>query len=78
MSTRRQNEKQFGSWKELPGGKRIYVRKIAGRSGGAACYCKEVDAAENTIRFWQEVYDRNGKLVARHEKFPLDTGHQAV
>ena len=60
----------------MAGGRRIYVRRIAGRSGGVAHYCKEVDAAENTIRFWQEIYDRDGKLVARHEKFPLDTGHQ--
>jgi len=78
VSSRRQNEKKFGSWNELPGGKRIYFRKIPGRTGGSAHYCKEVDAAENTVRFWQEIYDRAGKLVACHEKFPLDTGHQEV
>src|SRR5712664_1196730 len=46
--------------------------------GGFARYCKEVDAAENTTLFWQEIYDRGGKLVARHQKFPLDLGHQNV
>jgi hypothetical protein len=46
--------------------------------GGFAKYCKEVDAAEITTRFWQEIYDRDGKLVARHEKFPFDSGHHNV
>jgi hypothetical protein len=78
VSTRAQNEKKFQSWDELSGGRRMYVRKIAGRTGGFARYCKEVDDAERTVRFWQEIYDRNGKLVARHEKFPVDTGHQSV
>ncbi|MDB6058777.1 MAG: hypothetical protein JWO95_2621 [Verrucomicrobiales bacterium] len=54
----------------------MYIRKIPGRAGGFARYCKEVDAQENTIRFWQEIYDHTGKLIARHEKFPVDSGHQ--
>jgi hypothetical protein len=78
MATRQQNEKAFGNWEALPGGGRRYSRRILGRSGGFARYCKEVDPAENTVRLWQEIYDRNGKLVVRHEKFPLDTGHQNV
>jgi hypothetical protein len=43
-----------------------------------ARYLKEVDAAEATLRFWQEVYDDQGKLVEIHEKFPMDKGHQKV
>ena len=43
-----------------------------------ACYLKEVDAAENTIRFWQEIFDDQGKLVEIHEKFPVDGGHRKV
>jgi len=27
---------------------------------------------ENTIRFAQEIYDAGGRLVAVHEKFPVD------
>lgn len=78
MATRRQNEHAFGQWQELAGGGRIYYRLVAGRTGGFARYCKMVDAAENTVRFWQEIYDRSGKLVARHEKFPFDSGHQPI
>jgi hypothetical protein len=78
MATRQQNERAFPQWDELPSGGRIYFRKISGRSAGFARYCKEVDVTENTVRFWQEIYDRNGKLLARHEKFPFDSGHQIV
>ena len=78
MATRQQNERTFQFWVELASGSRIYFRKISGRSAGFARYFKEVDAMENTVRFWQEIYDRDGKLVARHEKFPFDSGHQSV
>jgi hypothetical protein len=39
---------------------------------------KEVDAAERTIRFAQEIYDQTGRLVAVHEKFPVDLGHKTL
>jgi len=39
---------------------------------------KEVDAYENTVRFWQEIYDDQDKLVEIHEKYPVDKGHQQV
>lgn len=78
MATRQQNERTFTQWKELPNGGRLYTRKIPGRSGGHALYCKETDSGEKTVRFWQEIYDRNGRLVAKHEKFPLDSGHKNV
>lgn len=47
-----------------------------GRKGWSARYVKEVDAEENTVRFWQEIYDERGRLVEIHEKFPVDKGHQ--
>ena len=76
MSTRSQNEKKFGQWEELPGGSRRYRLDVVGRSGWQARYWKEVDANETTVRFWQEIYDDQGKRVETHEKFPLDKGHQ--
>ena len=78
MSTRVQNEKKFGQWKELAGGGRCYRLDVSGKLGWSASYFKEVDANEMTLRFWQEIYDDTGKLVERHEKFPLDKGHQKV
>ena len=76
MSTRVQNERKFPQWVELPGGGRRYWLDVRGRLGWLARYQKEVDASETTIRFWQEIYDDQGKLVEMHEKFPVDKGHQ--
>ena len=78
MSTRTQNEKNFGHWEELPDGGRRYWLDVPGRSGWRARYVKEVDSGETTVRFWQEIYDDSGKLVETHEKFPVDKGHQKV
>jgi hypothetical protein len=54
------------------------MKRVTGRAGGYARYCKEVDAAETTVRFWQEIYDENGRLLSMHEKFPVDSGHKNV
>jgi hypothetical protein len=78
LSTRPQNERKFDSWEELPNGGRRYWFEVAGRRGWKAHYVKEVDADENTVRFWQEIYDDQGKLVEIHEKYPVDKGHQQV
>ena len=78
MSTRPQNERKFGSWEELPNSGRRYWFEVAGRRGWKARYVKEVDADENTVRFWQEIYNDQGKLVEIHEKYPVDKGHQQV
>ena len=78
MGSRSQNEKQFGQWDTRPNDGRCYRLEVAGHSGWFARYCKEVDSAENTLRFWQEIYDDKGKLVEIHEKFPVDKGHQKV
>jgi hypothetical protein len=62
----------------LPNGGRRYWFEVAGRRGWRARYVKEVDADEKTVRFWQEIYDDQGKLVEIHEKYPVDKGHQQV
>jgi hypothetical protein len=76
MSTRAQNERKFENWEELPSGSRRYWLDIRGRLGWLARYLKEVDADEVTLRFWQEIYDDQGRLVEVHQKFPVDTGHR--
>ena len=78
MGTRRQNERKFGEWRELPGGGRIYQMEVAGKHGWKAVYHKEVSADEVTLRFWQEIFDETGRLVEIHEKFPVDRGHRKV
>jgi hypothetical protein len=78
MSTRAQNEKKFGNWEELPNGGRRYWLNVPGRLGWLARYLKEVDACETTLRFWQEIYDDQGRLVETHQKYPVDKGHQKV
>jgi len=78
MSSRAQNEKKFGHWTDLPTGGRQYWLDTVGKMGWQARYLKEVDAQETTLRFWQEIYDDQGKLVEIHQKFPVDTGHQKV
>jgi YD repeat-containing protein len=58
--------------------RRRYVRDFPGRAGGRARYIKEVDADEETTRFAQEIYDAAGRLIAVHEKFPVDLGHKQM
>ena len=78
MSSRTQNEKKFGHWEALPGGGRRYRLEVAGRAGWRACYIKDVDKHEKTLQFGQEIYDITGRLVEKHDKFPIDKGHQKV
>jgi hypothetical protein len=75
---RRRNERVFENWEELPDGGRRYWYEVTGRLGWKARYVKEVDADENTLRFWQEIYNERGELVEIHEKYPVDTGHWKV
>ncbi len=75
---RKQNEKKFGAWEELPGGGRRYWLEVMGRSGWKARYVKEVDAEERTLRFYQEIYNERGELVEIHEKYPIDKGHKKI
>ncbi|HVU13223.1 MAG TPA: hypothetical protein VHD90_18220 [Phototrophicaceae bacterium] len=39
---------------------------------------KIVDRDENTRFVIQEVYNEDGELIERHQKFPEDTGHQIL
>lgn len=75
---RRENERKFGDWKELPDGGRLYFYKVKGRHGWTARYIKEVDASERTLKFYQKVYDENGQLFETHHKYPVDKGHLRV
>ena len=75
---RRTNERKFGPWDDLPSGGRRYWYDVQGRLGWMARYIKEVNANENTTRFYQEIYDEAGHLVEIHEKYPQDTGHHGV
>ena len=68
MSTLSQNERKFRYWEELPGGGRRYSFELMGRHGWQARYLKEVDTDENTLRFWQEIYDDRGELVEIHDQ----------
>ena len=75
---RRSNERKFGAWEELPGGARRYWYEVTGHGGWRARYVKEVDSDETVVRFWQEIYNESGILVERHEKYPVDRGHEKV
>jgi len=78
LSTRAQNQRKFGYWEQVVNGGRRYWLDVAGRRGWKARYLKEVDANEETLRFWQEIYDDQGRLVEIHEKYPMDKGHRKV
>jgi hypothetical protein len=78
MGTRTQNERKFTRWEDLAGGGRRYWLDVSGRAGWRARYLKEVDGEEQTLRFWQEIYDETGNLVEVHEKYPVDKGHRKV
>ena len=74
---RRHPKRRFEKCDELPNGGRRYWREIPGRHPGwQAHYCPEVNAPDETLRFWQKIYNPGGRLVERHEKLPVDTGHQ--
>jgi hypothetical protein len=75
---REQNERKFGAWRDLPDGGRAYSFEVKGRSGWRARYVKEVDAEGSTVRFYQEVFDGDGRLREVHEKYPTDFGHRQV
>ena len=78
VAKRRQNERKFGTWRDLPDGGRLYAYDVKGRSGWLARYVKQVDADEATVRFYQEVFDGDGRLRDVHEKFPVDLGHRKM
>jgi len=75
---RKLNEKKFGSWEGLPDGGRRYWYEVKGRFGWRARYIKEVDVSERTTKFYQEIYNEEGRLIELHEKYPVDKGHRNI
>ncbi len=75
---RASNERKFEAWEDLPDGGRRYWYRVEGRRGWWARYVKEVDSEEKVVGFWQEIYNENGVLVERHDKYPVDRGHERV
>lgn len=73
---RRLNESKFFEWIDLSNGGRKYWYEVEGRWGYKARYVKEVDSREDTLRFYQEIYNEKGVLVEIHEKYPINKGHQ--
>ena len=78
MNKQQRNERKFKNWTDLQDGGRQYWYDVPGRHGWKARYVKEVNESEETVRFYQEIYDREGRLVEVHQKYPEDTGHQLV
>lgn len=74
---RKENEKKFGNWTVTDSG-RIYFFEVKGRKGWKARYVKEVDVNEDTLKFFQEIYNEKNELVELHEKFPIDKGHKKL
>jgi hypothetical protein len=64
---RSDNERKFGNWDALPDGGRRYWYDMEGRLGWLARYVKEFNAKEQTVRFYQEIYNEAGQLVEIHE-----------
>lgn len=78
MATREQNEKEYDHWEDLPDGGRRYWFDRQGKVWGFQRIVKVVDADETTVQLVQEIYDDEGVLHERHQKYPRDTGHQIL
>ena len=74
----KEDELKFKNWKSRPSGGRIYWYDIKGWLGWKARYIKETDSNENTLKFYQEIYDQEGIMVEIHVKFPEDKGHRKL
>jgi hypothetical protein len=78
MATRSQNEREFEHWINLlQGGRRYWFDRKRG-AWGFQRIIKIVDADENALFVVQEIYNDDGELYERHQKFPVDTGHQIL
>jgi hypothetical protein len=75
MATRKENEREYPNWEDLPDGWRRYWRQRRGGKFGWCRYVKIVDADDVTVRFIQEIYDDDWNLIETHQKYPVDTGH---
>ncbi len=72
------NERKFPNWEKLNNGGRKYWLEIEGKHGWKARYVKEVNAREETLKFYQEIFNDKGILMEIHEKFPVDKGHREL
>ncbi len=78
MSSREQNERRFKQWDDLPGGRRRYWMDRRGASSGFQRMIKVVDSDEITLQVVQEIYNDDNVLIERHQKYPIDTGHEKL
>ena len=78
MATRQQTEKDFDHWEDLPDGGRCYWFDRKSAIWGVQRIVKIVDQNEKTQFLIQEIYNDDGQLVERHQKFPIDTGHEII
>ncbi len=72
------NERKFPAWEDLADGGRSYFLEVKGKHGWKARYVKKVDVNEDTLSFFQEIYNDKSELVETHEKFPVDKGHRKI
>jgi hypothetical protein len=75
---RERHEQRFPEWEDLENGGRIYSYRHKGSNNYTVRYVKVVDEREQTVSFYQELYDNTGKLIEIHQKYPVDTGHKKV
>ncbi len=75
---RKKNEKDFPFWETTSGSGRRYWFEINGRYGWKARYVKEVNEVEETVSFYQEIYNERNELVEVHHKYPVDKGHLKI
>jgi len=78
MANRSQNEKRFKNWIDLPDGNRRYWTDRMGEVSGFQRMIKVVDSNETTLQVVQEIYNDEGLLIERHQKYPVDTGHEIL
>jgi hypothetical protein len=78
MATREQNERRFKNWDDFADGGRRYWTDRRGIVSGFQRMIKVVDANERTLQVVQEIYNDAGELIERHQKFPVDTGHESL
>ena len=78
MATREQNERRFTNWEDLPDGGRRYWMDRSGAVSGYQRMIKVVDAEEVTLQVVQEIYNDEDVLIERHQKYPVDTGHETL
>ena len=78
MATREQNERRFKNWQDLAEGGRRYWTDRKGAVSGFQRMVKIVDSGENTVQVVQEIYNDDSILIERHQKYPVDTGHEKL